>query len=271
MANRTPRISPERQDKIVELYAQGHSRLKVAELMDTTIVTVNKVLTSRGVPLRPAVERRFGEEDERRLAARYTGGARIADLAAEFGCTELTIRRALERGGVTRRDDRGRTRHFTEAEFATMAEMAAGGSSQSQIAAALNSATSTVQNAMAQRGLLPARRGMASGAAHGAWRGGRTLHPDGYVMVKVARDGPYGVMADRHGYVLEHRLAMALSLGRPLDTREQVHHINGIRTDNRISNLQLRSGAHGSGACYRCLDCGSTNVAAVKIAEIEEN
>lgn len=45
--------------------------------------------------------------------------------------------------------------------------------------------------------------------------------------------------ANKHGYVLLHRIIMENHLGRVLNTNEVVHHIDGNKKHNIIENLQV--------------------------------
>lgn len=60
---------------------------------------------------------------------------------------------------------------------------------------------------------------------------------NGYVMV-FQKDHPR-TKNKRSNYVFEHILVMEKQLGRYLKSDENVHHINGIKNDNRITNLEL--------------------------------
>ena len=65
------------------------------------------------------------------------------------------------------------------------------------------------------------------------WKGGRIEHGY-YIFIKLGKGVPG---TDSQGYAREHRLVMEKHLGRLLNKDEDVHHINGIKTDNRIENL----------------------------------
>ena len=76
------------------------------------------------------------------------------------------------------------------------------------------------------------------GERNPSWRGGAYIEPGkGYRMVRCPDH--LAVMARQNGYVLEHRLKMAESIGRPLSATEVVHHIDGDVTNNDLGNLKL--------------------------------
>lgn len=70
---------------------------------------------------------------------------------------------------------------------------------------------------------------------NGMWKGGRISNGFGYVSILM----PDHPCAKKSGYIAEHRIVMEKYIGRFLEKNEIVHHKNGKRHDNRISNLQL--------------------------------
>jgi hypothetical protein len=65
-----------------------------------------------------------------------------------------------------------------------------------------------------------------------SWKGGRVKTNEGYIRIYM----PNHPESNKQ-YVLEHRLIMEQKLGRYLTKDELVHHLNGIKDDNRPENL----------------------------------
>lgn len=99
----------------------------------------------------------------------------------------------------------------------------------------------------------PCNKEFAQGEHHPRWKGGVATHR-GYRSLRVdilqgrARElaalmSTPQVDGGHPRYILEHRLNMALHLDRPLNERETVHHRDGNKANNIITNLVILSGS----------------------------
>ena len=65
---------------------------------------------------------------------------------------------------------------------------------------------------------------------------GRKRTPNGYIALCI-RSHPNSESSG--GYIFEHRVMMETLLNRYLDSKEIVHHKNGVKHDNRLGNLEV--------------------------------
>lgn len=145
---------------------------------------------------------------------------------------------------------------LTEEQQSILFQLYNSGFSQSEIAKMLGVSVAPVRNVMKINGGLrsheasmriASERGVFKASAKKKenshlWKGGRSID-NGYVSVhnpfydpNVAGQG----IVDKSYYIREHRLVWILANGNIPDGFE-VHHINGIKTDNRIENLVILS------------------------------
>jgi hypothetical protein len=79
---------------------------------------------------------------------------------------------------------------------------------------------------------------ITSASGNHNWKTGRKLKTSGHVLVYQANH-PFA----RKNFYPEHRLVIEEKIGRYLTPDEVVHHINGVKDDNRLENLCLCSPA----------------------------
>ena len=176
------------------------------------------------------------------IVAAYKSGLTSYEVADKFGISQPTVIYRLRSAGVPRRNRWEQYASGTPEEAIALYQSGVG---VPTIAKRLGVTNHAIYVRLQRAGI--ARRQhvypVRNGAANTAWKGGRHLSR-GYVMILV---GP-------KQYRQEHRVVVEASIGRPLKDHEIVHHLNGVRTDNRIENLVITTRPqHESNTFVRCL------------------
>ena len=100
------------------------------------------------------------------------------------------------------------------------------------------------QHCLNSRCFTCANKKRLTGSTNPRWNNGVRYDASHGYYVRVNQDHPFYQMSMNAGgqkYIAEHRLVVAMSIGRTLEKWEVVHHINGDNTDNRLENLELLS------------------------------
>lgn len=250
----------------VRMYESGMSQRQIAAEFGVSQSAVSKRLADEGCDIRPRTK--VPPTATAEIIEKYRAGWSLNQLAGYFGVSAWAISNHLKENGEPVRR-RGATKRVVSEELADqIVDLYESGLSQEMVAAELGGVIGQAQvgRVLRRRGVRQRSGGGARGAVHHAWKGGRVKSAGGYFRIWADADDPIlGPMTPTSGYVLEHRAVMARALGRPLLDSETVHHINGDRADNRLTNLQLRQGKHGAGVRFVCADCGSHNVIAAPL------
>lgn len=199
------------------------------------------------------------DNQELELASMYeSGDFSVQDICRKFDVARVTAHRIAARRGVRRPIGR-QPKVFSRAQIDDMVSMARAGISQKKIADKYGVSQCKMSRIMAAEKVISSKGRSRRGEKHGAWKGGVVKANGGYLSEWVSDNDSMASMRNNQGYVLQHRLVMARHLGRPLAKTENVHHINGIRDDNRLENLELWTKpqpkgvrAHEAAHCATC-------------------
>lgn len=200
----------------------------------------------------------------------YEGGASMKEAAALVGFSTQTVKRKLVDRGVVIRKTRRRT--LSSAQEDTVIEMYLSGNyKNTEVLEAVGlpgTSVDVLYSLLRARG-VPRKLSMTALVGKTAPVGHVTKTSEGYLVERVPDDWKFLGKMKGYGsgkWITQHRKVMAEHLDRPLTKHDVVHHRDGDRTNNDISNLQLVTpGSHSNGQAYRCCACGSEDVEPVDL------
>jgi hypothetical protein len=157
----------------------------------------------------------------------YAEGKTQYEIADYFGVSQGIVSACMRRLGIKRRT---RWEHCSGgADPNDAVRLYQSGLNVGQVAKRLGVTPAAIKPKLKAAGIAirPAKATPKFGSDNHCWIGGRVAAKGGYINLRVGAKK----------YVLEHRYVMEQTLGRRLIKGEIVHHMNGVRTDNRPENL----------------------------------
>jgi hypothetical protein len=184
----------------------------------------------------------------------YESGMEPVEIANIIGCQIRSVYKQLNAIGVKLRGQLAGVRKAASKKYLPhkdgIEKLTSEGLTASEIAKELGIHNRQVDKCIQLFDLPKPSQKRYRGDKSPSWKGGyKSYH--GYIRVRCP-DHPF-VATD--GYVPQHRLVMEESLGRYLLQSEHVHHIDGDRSNNLLSNLMLLSNSdHGvyNTLCSKC-------------------
>jgi hypothetical protein len=170
------------------------------------------------------------------LLAMYRTGVSAQAVARHFGTSMQTVIRRLRilgepiRKGCDYPHPGGPKIPLDETRLRELRDQ---GLSTRAIGESLGASEECVRGRMISLG-IPRLATAFPGESNPAWKGGRRMDDDGYILL-FRPDHPFAV----HNCVREHRLVMEAKLGRYLRPEERVHHKDNNTGNNSADNLEL--------------------------------
>lgn len=232
------------REQIVLLYNDGKTSVEVAKEMNCSPTTVCKIARQNGIQVR-----QYGwikQNEKAGIITSHLSGMSVDQIANHYKHGQTTIRKILKDASCQLKIYK-KSRYLEPREIDKAIKLYYEGSGIRNIAEDMDCGYSYLRNMFIKRGVKIRTKHEATSLVFNKrnpnWGLGRKKVAEGYIEVWA----PNHPKANKKGYIREHILVWEKAHG-DLALGYVIHHLNGIKDDNRLKNLTpLPKRIHDSG------------------------